>query len=159
LVARLDELGGERAAQLADAKSTYEQMMAEQKTAGEKHAVNSQKVFDDVIGEARNLEVFQPREGDDEWNAEVDKRLDSARNIFLGQSDERGLARASMWASAAPKYRELLVNQMELNRRLNAQIQELKGAAPAVSPEGSADGGNAEPKSFVDRYMELTAGS
>mgnify|MGYP003647297373 CR=1 FL=1 len=157
LVARLDELGGERAAQLADAQSTYEQMAAEQQASGELRVVASEKVFDEVLGEARNLEVFQPREDDNEWNEEIDKRVDIARKTFLGQSNERELARQSCWAAAAPKYRELLVSQLELNRRLNAQIQELNGAAPSVvAGGGSDDGGSAEPKSFVERYMELT---
>ena len=47
------------------------------------------------------------REGDEEWNGELNQRLSLAQQIFNGENSEEDLAKAALWAAAAPKYREL----------------------------------------------------
>ena len=100
--------------------------------------------------------MYQPMDSpqsDDDWNAGVAEMRNTAKNIFLGESTEQELARASLWAAAAPKYRELLAGQMELNKRLQNQIKELKGATPSVDAE-SASSAPAEEKDFITTFME-----
>jgi hypothetical protein len=63
------------------------------------------------------------------------------------------VARASLWAAAAPAYKELLDKQIELNRRLNAQIKGVDEANPTL---GTGDGAPAkgEEKSFIELFGE-----
>ena len=153
LMARLDELNTEKSEQLANADQAYEAMLSGQNAEQDQRVEASRKVFEEVASEAGALEVFQNRDDDDNWNAGVAEMRNTAKNIFLGESTEQELARASLWAAAAPKYRELLAGQMELNKRLQNQIKELKGATPSVDAE-SASSAPAEEKDFITTFME-----
>ena len=157
LLARIDEVRMERESALANADDTYQQIIQEQQAQRDTAMAESNKLFDNVANDASNLEVFAIRDDDDEWNTEVKQRVDMARGIFSGENDPKELARASLWAAAAPKYRELLVSQIELNRRLRKQIGENGSANPSMS--GGGDGsGKAEPKSFAEAFMDAREG-
>jgi len=153
LMARLDELNAEKTEQLSNADQAYDAMLSGQNAEQDQRVEASRKVFEEVASEAGALEVFQNRDDDDGWNAGVAEMRDTAKNIFLGESTEKELARASLWAAAAPKYRELLAGQMELNKRLQNQIKELQGATPSVDAE-SASSAPAEEKDFITTFME-----
>jgi hypothetical protein len=155
MLAQVDDIGSERKAMLANAEESYHLLAASADNQREQHLAASNKVFDDVVSEAKNLEIYQPREGEDEWNQQVDGRIQQARNIFTGDSDAQELARASLWAAAGPAYRELLRSQVELNRRLQAQIKGESGANPTVST-GSEKPAEGEPKSFMEVFSEVT---
>jgi len=152
LLTRMDEVKYERANALENAEQTYQQMMADQAKQHEAQLAETNKLFDGVLGEASNLEVFSQREGDDGWNGEVKQRVDMARSIFSGENDPAELARASLWAAAAPKYRELLVQQIELNRRLQKQLGEQGESNPSVGSGGGES--KAEPKDFITAFNE-----
>ena len=156
LMARMDEVMTERADALSNAGDTYQALMANQAQQQEAHIADSNKLFDEVSSQASKvLEVFQTREGDDDWNNEVSSRINSARGIFTGDNDPKELASASMWAAAGPKYRELLGVQIELNRRLQAQIEEQSGATPSVSGGSGSTEGEASDKGFLNHVHEL----
>ena len=114
-----------------------------------------------VAENARALEIFEPRENDEEWNTELTQRMDLARQIFNGENSEEDLAKAALWAAAAPKYRELLYAQVEVNKRLQSELAKYRGAEPGVSssskgssrPAGSS---NANPNSqdFIANVMK-----
>jgi hypothetical protein len=70
--------------------------------------------------------------------------MDLARQIFNGENSEEDLAKAALWAAAAPKYRELLYAQVEVNKRLQAELAKYRGAEPGVS---SSSKGNSRPAS------------
>ena len=154
MLANIEEIKQDRATALTNSEETYSQMMADQAKDREARLSETHKLFDGVAKEASSLEIFAPRADDSEWNAEVDERVGLAREIFSGENDAKELARASLWAAAAPKYRELLISQIELNRRLRLQLKDQGGATPSVSTAGEA--GKAEPKGFVDTFIELT---
>jgi hypothetical protein len=153
LLSSIEEVKSNREEALANADETYNKMMADQDAQRENLMADSNKLFDDVAKEANNLEVFQTREGDNDWNSDVSGRLNVARSIFSGENEPRELAKASLWAAAAPKYRELLVAQMELNRRLRQQVKEQGGATPSMSATG--EGKTPEKADFMDTMSEL----
>jgi len=152
LLTRIDEVRRERSAALENAEQTYQQMLQEQTQMREAQIAETHKLFDNVVGEASKLEVFASRDGDDEWNSEVKDRVDMARSIFSGENDPKELARASLWAAAAPKYRELLVQQIELNRRLQKQLSDQGDANPSVKSAGGAS--KEAPKDFIAAFNE-----
>ena len=155
LLTRMDEVRYERAAALENAESTYQGMMADQQKQHEAQLAETHKLFDGVLDDASKLEVFAKRDGDDSWNGEVKERVDMARSIFSGENDPAELARASLWAAAGPKYRELLINQIELTRRLQKQLGDQGSANPSVSSGG--DKAKAEVQDFATAFKEAMA--
>ena len=155
MLASLEEVRQNRVDALENSEETYSQIIAEQAKHCESVLSDTNKLFDGVAQSAGELEIFATREDDAEWNTEVGQRIELARAIFSGENEPEELARASLWAAAGPKYRELLAGQMELNRRLRAQLNEQNGATPSVGTTGTGDS-KAEPKGFVDAFMEIT---
>tara|TARA_R110002020_G_scaffold244589_2_gene458252 strand:+ start:3675 stop:4772 length:1098 start_codon:yes stop_codon:yes gene_type:complete len=156
MLASIEEVRDERSNALTNANETYQRMVADEASQREAALEQTNQVFDKVAKEASNLELFHPREEDDDWNREVNERLETARNIFSGDNDAEDLARASMWAAAGPKYREITGQLLEINRRLREQIKGQGGANPTVASSG--DNTNAEPKTFLDHMDELMQG-
>tara|TARA_B110000438_G_scaffold62609_3_gene63095 strand:+ start:1271 stop:2374 length:1104 start_codon:yes stop_codon:yes gene_type:complete len=154
MLAQVDDIQSDRAATLANANESWKQLAASGEAEREAHMQASNKLFDGVLAEAQSLEVYQPRDGKDEWNQDVQARVEQARNIFTGDSDAQELARASLWAAAGPKYRELLRVQVELNQRLQAQVRDGGGANPTVGTSGGDS--KSEPKSFNELFGEIS---
>ena len=146
----------ERDLALRDAESTYSTLMANQSAEQQKHAEQSNELFNEVAKQASNLEVYQSRDGDDSWNDSVAQRVEHARTIFAGDNTPQSLAEASLWAAAGPKYRELLGESLEINRRLREQISGVTGSNPSVS--GQAEQDSPAEKTFMEAYREMTQG-
>lgn len=169
LMARIDEISTDRSKELNDAKTRYEnviqarQQEAEQQTMQAK--ISSEKTWASVKESARALEVFEPKEGDEAWNSEVNDRVELARRIFNGENDEADLAKAALWAAAAPKYRELLHAQMALNGKLQAELSKLRSSEAKVSTSTepgrkapSNDGPDFASNDFVKQFMKARNG-
>lgn len=153
----IGEVRAERDAALSNADETYRSIMAEQDAEQHEHLKQSNALFDEVAKEASNLEVYQVRDNDAKWNQEVQARLDRARTIFTGNNDASELIRASLWAAAAPFYRQTLGDSLEVNRRLREQVGGLSNAVPSLGGNGKADPGDeAAPKGFVDAFKSMT---
>tara|TARA_R110002051_G_scaffold188300_2_gene257732 strand:+ start:18 stop:1103 length:1086 start_codon:yes stop_codon:yes gene_type:complete len=157
LLTRVDEVRFERESALNNADETYKQIISDQQAQRDTAVAESGKMFDSVAAEATNLEVFAQRDDDSDWNSEVKQRVDMARAIFSGDNDPKELARASLWAAAGPKYRELLASQIELNRRLRKQLGDSGSANPSLSASGGGSGA-ATSKSFAEAYVDAMGG-
>lgn len=157
---RYEEINSEKAGEIDQAKKNYAEVAARykaQQTEGTKEAINrSSQVWDSVVESAKELEVFNSKEGDDAWNTELTQRRELAKQIFSGKNSEEDLAKAALWAAAAPKYRELLFAQMELNTRLQDQVNKLSSSGPSVNNRGTASKAMAGPQSedFIAGVMK-----
>jgi len=144
LIVKYDEINGEKASEISEAKSDYDAIISkyqQDNEQGTKAALESStKTWAKVSENARALEIFEPREGDDEWNTELNGRLSLAKQIFNGENSEEDLAKAALWAAAAPKYRELLYSQVEVNKRLQAELAKYRGSEPGVSSKATNPG-------------------
>jgi len=144
LIVKYDEINGEKAAEMSEAKSDYDAIISkyqQDNEQGTKAALESaSKTWAKVSENARALEIFEPREGDEEWNGELNQRLSLAQQIFNGENSEEDLAKAALWAAAAPKYRELLYSQVEVNKRLQAELAKYRGSEPGVSSKATNPG-------------------
>jgi hypothetical protein len=129
---------------LTEAKADYDAVISKYKQdneEGTKAALESaNKTWQKVSTDARSLEIFEPRENDDEWNTELNGRLSLAQQIFNGENSEEDLAKAALWAAAAPKYRELLYAQVEVNKRLQAELSKYRGSEPGVTSKATSGG-------------------
>ena len=144
LIVKYDEINGERSSELTEAKADYDAVISKYKQdneEGTKAALESaNKTWQKVSTDARSLEIFEPRENDEEWNTELNGRLSLAQQIFNGENSEEDLAKAALWAAAAPKYRELLYAQVEVNKRLQAELSKYRGSEPGVSSRATTGG-------------------
>jgi hypothetical protein len=142
LIVKYDEINGERASEISEAKADYDAIISkyqQDNEEGTKAALESAtKTWAKVSENARALEIFEPREGDDEWNTELNGRLSLAQQIFNGENSEEDLAKAALWAAAAPKYRELLYAQVEVNKRLQAELSKYRGSEPGVTSKATS---------------------
>ena len=164
LIVRYDEINGEKAAEMSEAKSDYDAIISkyqQDNEQGTKAALESaSKTWAKVSENARALEIFEPREGDEEWNGELNQRLSLAQQIFNGENSEEDLAKAALWAAAAPKYRELLYSQVEVNKRLQAELAKYRGSEPGVSSKAvnggsrTANTNNAKSEDFVASVLK-----
>lgn len=144
LIVKYDEINGERAAEISEAKSDYDAIISryqQDNEEGTKAALEqASKTWQKVSENARALEIFEPRENDEEWNSELNQRLSLAQQIFNGENSEEDLAKAALWAAAAPKYRELLYAQVEVNKRLQAELAKYRGSEPGVTSKATTGG-------------------
>ena len=144
LIVKYDEINGEKASEISEAKSDYDAIISkyqQDNEQGTKAALESAtKTWEKVSENARALEIFEPRDGDEEWNGELNQRLSLAQQIFNGENSEEDLAKAALWAAAAPKYRELLYSQVEVNKRLQAELAKYRGSEPGVSSKAVSGG-------------------
>ena len=146
LIVKYDEINGEKASEISEAKADYDAIISkyqQDNEQGTKAALESAtKTWAKVSENARALEIFEPRDGDDEWNGELNQRLSLAQQIFNGENSEEDLAQAALWAAAAPKYRELLYAQVEVNKRLQAELSKFRGSEPGVTSKATGGGGS-----------------
>ena len=146
LIVKYDEINGEKASEISEAKADYDAIISkyqQDNEQGTKAALESAtKTWQKVSENARALEIFEPRDGDDEWNGELNQRLSLAQQIFNGENSEEDLAKAALWAAAAPKYRELLYSQVEVNKRLQAELAKYRGSEPGVTSKATGGGGS-----------------
>ena len=144
LIVKYDEISSERAAEISEAKSDYDAIISryqQDNEEGTKAALEqASKTWQKVSENARALEIFEPRENDEEWNSELNQRLSLAQQIFNGENSEEDLAKAALWAAAAPKYRELLYAQVEVNKRLQAELAKYRGSEPGVTSKATSGG-------------------
>jgi hypothetical protein len=164
LIVKYDEINGEKSAEMSEAKSDYDSIISkyqQENEEGTRAALESaNKTWTKVSENARALEIFEPRENDEEWNTELTGRLSLAQQIFNGENSEEDLAKAALWAAAAPKYRELLYSQVEVNKRLKAELAKLRGSEPGVSSRAtnpgfkSANTNSAKSEDFVANVMK-----
>ena len=164
LIVKYDEINGEKSAEMSEAKADYDSIISkyqQDNEQGTRAALESaNKTWTKVSENARALEIFEPRENDEEWNKELTGRLSLAQQIFNGENSEEDLAKAALWAAAAPKYRELLYSQVEVNKRLKAELAKLRGSEPGVSSKAtnpgfkSANTNSAKSEDFVANVMK-----
>lgn len=164
LIVKYDEINGEKSAEMSEAKADYDSIISkyqQENEQGTRAALESaNKTWTKVSENARALEIFEPRENDEEWNTELNGRLSLAQQIFNGENSEEDLAKAALWAAAAPKYRELLYSQVEINKRLKAELAKLRGSEPGVSSRAtnpgfkSANTNSAKSEDFVANVMK-----
>ena len=158
VVGRIDEISHDRDIQLADSKESYdklmeeEQLMSETKSAERDKALN--KSFDTMLQSAQeNIPIYQVREGDEEWNNGVRERVNLAKRILMEQNSFEDAATAALWAASGGALVEQNAGLVEHNRRLQSEINQLKGAEPEAAGTGAGKPKPVENSSFSDKVL------
>lgn len=141
VVNELAKLGQERESEIANARQSYETMQKQQveqsRALTDRQRQELAKGFDALVGQAREIKhsanVFQPREGDADWNKGVEERIAQAREIAFGANTKpEDLMRASLAYAALPKLMELGQAQEAELTSLREQVKKLSAAGPAL---------------------------
>ena len=158
-ISRIDEIAHQRDEKIEESKSSYDQLIADEKAGSEAQTAERNKSlersFGTMLREAQeNIPIYQTREGDEEWNAGVKERVGLARRILMEQNSFEDAATAALWAASGGALVEQNAGLVEHNRRLQAEISKLKGAEPSASGTAS----EAKPQqvansSFSDKVM------
>lgn len=95
--------------------------------------------FDETIKSAKEtFPIYVPKENDPKWNERVEKQVKLAEQIFRGDGMEpRDLAKAALWAAAAPSILEDYSSLLADNQRLSKELQGIRGSTPSPNGGGS----------------------
>lgn len=157
MMAQVDSIRSERAAMLANQEESFKQLNARQDAADAAQTAENSRIFTAALAEAtEHVEVFQKKDGEDGWNKGIEDMVASAQNIFSGQAgDMNEVARATLWAAAAPRYRQMLAESYAENQKLKAQLSGTESSNPAISNSPAGEAGS-EPKSFQEIFGDVT---
>lgn len=152
LLVKLEDINSERAAEIEAKKADFENykegVLSQNSRNSAESKAKAAQIWDKVSAEARALELFEAKEGDEAWNTEVGQRLQTAQSIFNGESSEEDLAKAALWAAAAPKYREIVYAQNSQITKLQKELAAYKDSEPKVEEAGG------KTKTVGDSFMD-----
>lgn len=143
IATKIQQVRLEKEEQLSDWKENYAKLTkvesaqtAKTKEAHHRELTNAvSKVMADV---QENVEIFRKVDGNDEWNKEIDARLNQMKEWATADLAPEERANLAARAAGADKYRALFLAVLERANQLQAQIGKYKGSQPNI-------GGSAEP--------------
>ncbi len=98
----------------------------------------SQQFDETVKGAREHFEIYTHRENDQKWNDRVEEQVKLADKIFRGEGmkpDE--LARASLWAAAAPALLDDYKGLVQEHNKLKKELADIRGSTPSMNGGGS----------------------
>jgi hypothetical protein len=155
-------------------KATFEtsqqQALLAQSQQSQQRQAKIQQAFEQNLQRWQDPEeghpFFQQREGDPKWNQQVQRAVQTARDIFTGKLDENQLSQASLWAAAGPMAVQGWQEAQARIAALEARLQEFRISMPgdsAMASQPAAQAANlpsitGSPTSVVDRnYVDYFA--
>lgn len=166
----LNQIDQERQSALAVADKDYETMAAAKKEADKQAQEQSQRKTTTLIDNgikaitdsAKGHPAYQKREGDNEWNAAVEKRVETVKHLLTGND----VTQEKIFETAvhAVAYHQVLSNLKESQAEiagLKEQIKALTSAQPTLENNRRAGGANGEQQQTIpvkngSRPMEVT---
>jgi len=160
-IARAIELHKERENALANPSVHLEDAAKAEQAKRADFLSKANTVFEAVKAKAvANIPVFQEREGDAAWNADVKHSLDAARDVFgdvtQGNIGVDDLSKLVLWGQAAPKLYETVNVQLAMISELTQKIKAMEAAQPGIKPSAQSATKTA-PKSFLEAISETLA--
>lgn len=116
------------------------------------------KGMDVVSAPQTGLEVFQKADGYDDWNAKVDARVATVKNLLLTKNPApEKMVELVARAVAADDYRQMFMNQRIKLQQVTAELEELKKADPnAGDTDGDPSGGAEDKDDFVTAAVKAS---
>ena len=119
-------------------------MVEEQKSVQQQRVQTIEKSFNEIVLKAQESKdgrvAYQKRDGDNEWNAAVEKRLEVARNLFFGKNvTTEQVISASLDAASLPAVLMEYDALHKDNETLKAQIKALSKSSPSIGAGSSPE--------------------
>lgn len=147
---KIDELKEDREAEIQKASTHRDRLVADRQGAAAKHQKALETAFSTVLKQLQDpkdgFAVYQKREGDTVWNAEVDKTVDTATKLLRSTNlKPETISRLTFDALALPRvlqsYHSAVEGWKGEKAKYEAQIKELTAAQPG----GRGNGGGTKP--------------
>jgi hypothetical protein len=158
----LDALRTEKEQAIAESSKARDTLLAEDQQRTESQKRESENMFLRVLAQAqdpnRGVEVLVPKDGDEAHNAEVRAAVETARDVYSGKLTPDEMARAAMWAAAAPMYRKAVFAQAALIKKYEDQIKGLTAATPGLTGKQSSAHTESPKGGFMEKFKEAYLG-
>ena len=148
----LADIEQERSNEIQKAESHRSTLLAQQEAEKKAMTEGAEKVFTNVLrdlqDEKTGMAIFRPRPDDQEWNTAVQRRVDSAKALLMGNGlKPDDIVRAAFNATAMPDilefYRADMTEAEDKISKLEAQVKELTKAQPAAGQANAGEDPNA----------------
>lgn len=151
VVNSLTALEHQKQAEIRKARENYDQMQAETKKQQEAARTNMERTVAGVVEKAQKENpAFQLRQGDDNWNNQVQARIEAFKSTFSGKSKPETIFQQVLNGVAFDAVNTQLLATMEENKRLQEQVKALSAANPTVEPgPARTETGVEQPKKLV----------
>lgn len=153
----LKQVQSERQAELAKVKDNYSRIQQQRIAEQQAQQQQFEKSFNEIVEAHKEVPVFATRDGDEAWNQSVNQRLELARNIYGGKLPVQDLARASLWAAAAPEFMRQAIDLSKENAALKAENEALRGSSPTLGGSGSTPGAETDIPADADYLQAVMA--
>lgn len=167
----LSAIQGEREGEVARAQQDYEQMTAQAKVEREQKATKFRQALDDTVKSmqdaAKGRPEYQLREGETEWNASVQKRIDAGKALITGNLAPEVMFKAAFDAAAYPDvlagYKASLAEIEKLKKQVasmtaaNPRVEGAKRSTPTSTSNGSEETRlpkDARPMDFTNNWVK-----
>jgi hypothetical protein len=143
-VDRIDRLRTERETELSNWRANLDkarQLEDQESTqAQERSSEQLERLFERHLPAfqhpEKGMEIYRTVEGNEEWNSEVNGRIENARDLLTREFTPHDRFSMVLRAIATDKYRELYLLQHQKIAKLNDELVALRGAAPGVGGSG-----------------------
>lgn len=154
-----DSLKTQKQQELSKAGEHWKALQAEEQQRSKAQAEQHNRVLSEVLdrwGDPKTgVAPLQTREDDKEWNASVESRKEYAREIFNGNMDVQGMAKAAAWAAIAPGLAEQLKGATKAIAELREENAQLKAAKPTLEGGASGEDDDDANMGFVEKVNKV----
>lgn len=128
----------EREAELATAKDWVKNQESKTREQQRQEIARQQKyaneLFESTIKDAaEEIEFFRPKEGDEKHNATVTRRVNAAKELFMGENTPERFAAAACLAVFGREAAPLIANAQKEITRLQNEIETLRSNRPGTA--------------------------
>lgn len=131
------DLVTDRDAELATAKewvkNTEARTREQQRQETAKQQKFAQELFESTIRDAaEEIEFFRPKDGDEKHNATVTRRVNAAKELFMGENTPERFAAAACLAVFGREAAPLIANAQKEITRLQSELETLRNNRPGA---------------------------
>lgn len=131
------DLVTDRDAELATAKewvkNTEARTREQQRQEAAKQQKFAQELFDSTTREAaEEIEFFRPKDGDEKHNAAVTRRINAAKELFMGENTPERFAAAALLAVFGREAAPAIANAQKEITRLQGELETLRNNRPGA---------------------------
>lgn len=118
-----------------------------------------ERVIDTVLTktDAPGMELFQEKDGEEEWNSEVSNRRQVAKKLFMGGFTPEESARFAAKAAAYDRAYDTIQKQEQAIGKLVGLIEQMQGASPSMS-SSAATQKPTKPLTYAEHLMKIASG-
>ena len=139
-IVEMDRIALERSTAISKSKENWEAMQKADRDNKANQKQQFERTFQDRLQKwsdpEKGLALFQKKDGDETHNAEVQKRIEHARNILNMNLSADEFSKAALWASAAPGLLQDLLASREREKQKDAELEALKAGGPELQGSG-----------------------